>query len=179
MTLVLLAFFIFALGAWLLWLARRDQQRLGLPQGHLSLADMPGLRQGTTLHDPYLGLRGRPDYVIALDEHTWVPVEVKSGRTPATPYEGHVYQVVAYALLLQRVLRKRVPFALLHYPETTFRIEVTPQREAEVLALLARMQHYRRTGQEPGRSHNVPARCASCGFQHLCNYRLHTHEGER
>ncbi len=179
MTLLLggLALLLALLGLVLYLGARWWQRRLGLAFGRVVLADMPGPFPGRTLYDPDLNLVGRPDYIIALDDHVWVPLEVKSGQTPPQPHPGHIHQVVAYALLIRRVLGKQVPFALLHYPATTFRIEVTPQQEAAVLALLERMHTYRRGNHPPGRSHTSPARCARCGFRAYCAYRLDTREG--
>jgi len=154
-----------------LWSGYR-QRRSGLPSARVMFSDGQWRPWTRPLYDASLGLTGKPDYVVALSEHVWVPVEVKSGRTPAEPYPGHVYQVLAYALLIRRVLGKRVPFAILRYPESTFRIEVTPQREADLLALLERMRRYRRLGRPPGRSHASAARCARCGFWAYCRYRL-------
>ncbi len=154
-----------------LWSGYR-QRRSGLPSARVMFSDGQWRPWTRPLYDASLGLTGKPDYVVALSEHVWVPVEVKSGRTPAEPYPGHVYQVLAYALLIRRVLGKHVPFAILRYPESTFRIEVTPQREADLLALLERMRRYQRLGRPPGRSHASASRCARCGFWAYCRYRL-------
>ncbi len=168
-----LAFLALVLLLWSQW----SQRRSGLPSARIMFSDGSLRPWSQPLYDPDLGLTGKPDYVVALSEEVWVPVEVKSGRTPREPYPGHVYQVVAYALLVRRVLGKQVPFAILRYPETTFRIEITPQRETALLALLDRMRHYQRDGRPPGRSHTSPLRCARCGFRAYCSYRLEM-EGE-
>ncbi len=156
--------------AW--WWGRRRLHHLGLPEGEVMYSDTAWRRWTRPLMDPELGLSGKPDYVVRLSEEVWVPVEVKSTPAPAQPYESHVYQLVAYALLLQRQLNKRVPYGYIRYADRTFRVEITPAMEARLMDLIAEIRDLRSQGREPGRSHASPARCRACGYRRLCPFRL-------
>ncbi len=154
----------------LVW-ARREHRRAGLPQGAVVYDDV-GLKHTVArpLYDPELHLVGKPDYIVVNDDG-YIPVEVKTGRTPRAPYDGHVLQLAAYGLLVRRVLGKPAPYGYLRYPERTFRIVFTPELERRVLAVLALMQQ-QATRREVPRSHEHPARCRACGFRQVCDQRL-------
>src|SRR5437870_13199963 len=90
--LVLLA----AVALWLL--ARRGRRREGLPAGVVVYADT-GVwqRNERPLYSQRYRLSGKPDYLVR-DGRNIVPVEVKSGAAPDTPYLSHVMQLAADCL---------------------------------------------------------------------------------
>jgi len=93
----------------LLWLAARWLRRhSGLPAGQVIYSDTGAWRRNDrTLFAPAYQLIGKPDYLVRRgDEIT--PVEVKSGRAPRRPWEGHVLQLAAYCLLVEEALGARV-----------------------------------------------------------------------
>lgn len=147
-------------------------RRAGLPGRDIVLSDTDLHPVRRPLVDPELGLSGKPDYVVRLSEDVWVPVEVKSTTAPRRPYPGHVYQLVAYAVLLERVLGKQVPYGLIRYQNHTFRIPMEETLYEEFFQLLERMQAYLAHNAEPGRSHTSPARCQACGYREICPYRI-------
>jgi len=156
--------------ALLLW-ARRAQQSTGLPAGRVVYDDArPALVPEKPLYDAELGLTGKPDYLVETSG-ALIPVEVKSAWAPPEPYEGHVFQLLAYCLLVTRSEGRRPPYGLLRYRNRTFAIDFTPQAEADLLAVLAeiRADERRRT---LARSHDEPARCRHCGYRDLCEERL-------
>ena len=168
--LILVAFlFIFALI--LSWLAHIRQKSIGLPAGRIIYTDTR--RWSPTeepLYDPDLGLTGRPDYLVE-DKGQIIPVEVKSTRVSAAPYDAHIFQLAAYCLLVQHRFGKRPDHGILHYPNRTFAIDYTPQLELALLELLndIRVQDKKR---ENSRSHDSAARCNRCGFRSVCDQRL-------
>ena len=164
LALTLLALALLGVAQWL-------RRRAGLPTGRLAYEDV-GLhrRPEAPLYDPLLGLTGRPDYLIERREGV-IPVEVKSGRTPSAPYENHRWQALAYCLLVEQVLKRPAPFALIRYPNATYRVDFTPADRAALLDLLAEMRRAELKGRFD-RSHNDPARCRACGFWEICDQRL-------
>ncbi|NPA07031.1 MAG: CRISPR-associated protein Cas4 [Chloroflexi bacterium] len=169
--LVWLGFTLLLLGMWFLLRARGLQQRAGLPTGRVVYMDMDTAHTlARPLYDPHIGLVGKPDYILEQGE-ALIPVEVKTGHTPQQPYPGHVYQLAAYGLLIQRVLGRPAPYGFLRYPQATFRIEFTPRLMDELLAVLAALRADEEREDVP-RSHNHPARCRACGFREICNQRL-------
>jgi CRISPR-associated exonuclease Cas4 len=162
----------------LLWQARRRQKTLGLPAGRIIYADTSkwgAVEQA--LYDPELGLTGRPDYLVEqstkLVSSEIIPVEVKSSRVSAAPYDAHIFQLAAYCLLVQRSFGKRPPFGILHYSNRTFAIDYTPQLETALLDLLDEMRSMDRR-KEVARSHQAAARCQGCGYRNTCEQRLRT-----
>lgn len=166
-----IAVFIAFLAIALLWLARRQQQTAGLPEGRVIYADTRGwLPVAEPLYDPDLGLTGRPDYLIQQGKQV-IPVEVKSTRTPQKPYETHIYQLAAYCLLVKHTYNVRPRYGILHYPDRTYRIDFTRELEGALITLLENM-HFQVHQDALPRSHASPARCRGCGFRSVCDQRL-------
>jgi CRISPR-associated exonuclease Cas4 len=165
-----LIFFLVTLGVVLLLLAQRQAARMGVPSGRIVYIDSAALlRQDRPLYDRDLDLLGRPDYLIETARGP-VPVEFKSGVSPAAPYESHILQLAAYCRLVQASHGRRPPHGILRYSDRSFAIDYTPGLENELLDLLAEMR--RGGGTEPDRSHEAPERCRGCGYRETCDQRL-------
>ncbi len=166
-----LVFLLFSCALLLLWLAARQRRQAGLPRGRVIYTDTGTWnRLEKPLYDASLGLTGKPDYLVEKDGRI-IPVEVKSGRTPSTPYDSHIFQLAAYCRLVEHTYRQRPPYGILHYPARDFAIDYTPQLESALLDVLAAMR--RDEGRrEVARSHAEPQRCARCGFRSICEERL-------
>ncbi len=159
------------LAALLFWLSLRQRQRTGLPGGRVIYADTRGWGAlEKPLFDERLGLTGKPDYLVERDGRI-VPVEVKTGRTPAAPYDAHIFQLAVYCLLVERTYGKRPPYGILHYPGRDFAVDYTPELESALLDLLAEMRRdeHRRSVE---RSHADAQRCRGCGFRSVCDQKL-------
>jgi len=154
------------------WLSGRQRQSAGLPGGRIIYADtQQWAKVERPLYDALLNLSGKPDYLVQQGENAVIPVEVKTGRTPTTPHDSHIFQLAAYCLLAERVLHKRPAYGILHYPNRTYAVDYTPALESALLDVLAEMRVQERRG-EADRSHEEPARCARCGYRAHCNQRL-------
>jgi CRISPR-associated exonuclease Cas4 len=165
------ALILFALALFLLWFSNRQRSQLGVPQGRLLYVDMTSegkLRR--PLYDAELDLVGRPDYLIE-EEGQLVPIEVKSGRSPKKPYDSHIFQLAAYCLLVARIYGRRPKHGLIRYPNRSFKINFTPQLEADLHLLLEDM---RSDVNSPNRdrSHQQSARCNACGYLQICDQSL-------
>lgn len=155
----------------LLWLARRQQRKTGLPGGRLIYTDTQGWRRvERPLYCPELNLTGKPDYLV---EHNGqiIPVEVKSSRKVSAPYDAHINQLGAYCILVEHSYGKRPTYGIIRYPEKTYAVDFTPELEAKVLTLLGEMQT-KFKGSRLHRSHKSPMRCARCGYQDVCDQAL-------
>ncbi len=160
------------LGLLLVWLSARRRRQLGLPAGRVVYSDV-GTRQELEkpLYDRTLGLTGRPDYLVRQGKQL-IPVEVKSAAAPPVPYDSHVFQVLAYCLLVERQMGVRPAYGLLRYDDREFRIDFTFEAEERLLDLLADIRRAERRGGLPERSHTSAARCRACGFREICDQRL-------
>ncbi len=166
-----LAIFLGVLAILLFWQASRQRRATGLPGGRVIYADPKtwgAVEQ--PLYDARLGLAGKPDYLVQQGERI-IPVEVKTGRTPTSPHDAHIFQLAAYCYLVERTLGTRPPYGILHYSQRTFAIDYTPALEAAFTSLIAEMRLAERRG-EADRSHDSAGRCARCGYRSHCDQRL-------
>jgi len=151
--------------------AARKKKEAGLPGGRVIYADTSNwIPPQDSLYDPVLGLTGKPDYLVEAGNQI-VPVEVKSTYAPQGPYDGHIFQLAAYCLLVQRIYGKRPDYGILHYRNRTYRVDFTPEMETDALDLLVEMRSNDRRKQV-NRSHDSPARCRACGYRSVCDQSL-------
>ncbi len=154
-----------------LFISSRQRKSAGLPSGRVVYSDTRQWgKVEQPLYDAALGLTGKPDYLVAQGDGV-LPVEVKSGWAPPSPREGHLFQLAAYCLLVERTRGLRPPYGLIHYRNRTFAVDYTPELEARLLALLADIHRLER---QPAvhRSHEEPSRCAPCGYRGMCEEKL-------
>lgn len=155
----------------LFWIASRQRRAIGIPAGRVIYADTSRWdKVEKPLYDAYIGLTGKPDYLVEQSGRL-IPVEIKSSRVSQAPYDGHIFQLAAYCLLSQRAFGKRPPHGILHYPNQTYAIDFSPQLETAVLDILADIRHQERS-KDVLRSHTSPARCSRCGFRSVCDQAL-------
>lgn len=168
---IALALFLAALALLLLWLGARQQRASGLPTGRVIYAD-PKLigAPERPLFDPESMLTGKPDYLVEENGKV-IPVEVKSGWAPPEPHEGHIYQLLAYCLLVERTTGKRPPYGILRYRNRSFAVDYTREAERELIRLLDEM-HEASYAREQHRSHEDPPRCLRCGYRSNCEEKL-------
>ena len=90
---------------------------------------------GITLNAKTIKLSGKPDYLIK-DKEKFIPVEVKTGKTPNSPYVNHTMQLMAYCFLVEENYGVRPPGGYLKYPNKEFKIAYTHQAEEEIRNLV-------------------------------------------
>lgn len=165
LALLLLAIFI-------LWQSSRRQKEAGLPGGRVIYTDTRawGAPLEKPLYDSKLGLTGKPDYLVEQKGQI-IPIEVKSGRAPESPYDSHIFQLAAYCLLVDKTYNRRPPYGIIHYPSRTFAVDYTAVLESALLDLLAEMRRDDPSA-EVDCSHDQPARCRRCGFRNVCEKKL-------
>ena len=151
--------------------SHRLQRSAGMPTGRVVYSD-PNLwgKVEQPLYDPQLNLTGRPDYLVSQSDKM-IPVEVKSGWAPNSPREGHIFQLAAYCLLVERAWHQRPSQGLLHYRNRTFAVDYTRELENRLLDLIVDIRRQEQAS-EAERSHAEPARCARCGYRDICDQRL-------
>jgi len=168
---LILAFALILLAIIFFWQSSRQRRAAGLPGGRVIYTDT---RAWGAVEKPLfsneLGLTGKPDYLVEQNGRL-IPVEVKTGRVPAAPYDSHVFQLAAYCLLVEKTYGKRPPYGIIHYPNRDFAVDYTPQLESALLDQLAEMRRDENRTSVP-RSHEDAARCRRCGFKKVCDQSL-------
>ena len=149
----------------------RRRRTAGLPRGRVIYTDTSEWDEiKAPLYDPIARVSGRPDYLVRQREKV-IPVEVKSGRTPESPYDSHIFQVAAYCMLVEREFGKRPPYGIIHYGKRTFTVDYTVEMENAMLDVLTEMRQAERL-ENVDRSHEQPARCRGCGYMYTCDQEL-------
>ena len=170
--LLLLVFGLFLAAALLLRGSSAGRAASGVPAGEIIYADDDAWHpQRDPLRIDDLRLIGKPDYLVRQRDGQLIPVEVKSGRAPAAPHEGHVLQLAAYCLLVAENFGTRPDHGIIQYEDDAFAIEYTAEMEETLLDLLADMRADL-FANDMERSHESPARCRRCAVREACDVRL-------
>lgn len=164
------AVLLLVVGLALLWQSSRQRAQAGLPEGRIIYTDTGAWsRTAKPLFFAELGLTGKPDYLV--QQGGIIPVEVKSGRAPAVPYDSHIFQLAAYCLLVEKTYGKRPSQGIIHYSGRDFAVDYTPELESALMDQLAEMRRDE-TRRAVRRSHEDPNRCRKCSFRRLCDQSL-------
>ncbi len=143
----------------------------GLPVGEIIYSDTGAWqRVEKPLISRRYGLVGKPDYLLASaagGKRAMIPVEVKSGKRPATPSTGHLLQLGVYCILVEEAYGLAPSHGLLHYADATLRIPFTAALRQEVLAAADAMRRAK-SARTVHRDHQAVARCLACGYRHAC-----------
>jgi CRISPR-associated exonuclease Cas4 len=155
----------------LFFISARQRRASGLPSGRVIYTDTRAWgKLEKPLFDKELGLTGKPDYLIEQNGKI-IPVEVKTGRSPESPYDSHIFQVAVYCLLVKKAYGKRPAYGIIHYPGRDFAVDFTAELENALLDLLAEIRINEHHNEVP-RSHEDEQRCRRCGFREACDQRL-------
>lgn len=169
LALVLVLLFLAAV----LWFRGRDMHReSGLPAGNVIYTDTGAWRANSdVLHASHLRLAGKPDYLVQQNDGSIIPVEIKSGLAPDSPWEGQVLQLAAYCLLVEANYGVRPPYGILQYRDRAFAVDFTADLEADLLDVLDEMRATR-DEPDPEPDHAERRRCAACGVRDACDRRM-------
>jgi CRISPR/Cas system-associated exonuclease Cas4 (RecB family) len=167
-----------AAGAGLLllwWYRRRTGFRPTLGRGGEVVASDTGAAPSVLLRDPALGLRGRPDYLLAEGvggARRLVPLEVKPRRRSQRLYDSDAVQLGAYLIALRATYgHQAARSGYVRYAGATFRVDLTDVLERRVGHAVAAIRAGRRAAMVR-RSHNSPARCRGCPMRQHCDEAL-------
>src|ERR1700691_6004540 len=123
--------------------------RTGLPTREILYADVGStFPQPAPLISKRYRLSGKPDYLVRVKDGV-APVELKSSQSPSSgrPYDGHLFQLAAYCLLVEYVCLVSAHYGVLRYKDRTIRVEYSPSLRASLLALLDEIQTAKRGGE--------------------------------
>ena len=140
----------------------------GLVPGELAYSDLD--RPAETLRSERYDLSGRPDYIVRRGEE-FIPVELKTGRTPDEPHESHIMQLGVYCLLVEQCYGKPPSHGVLQYNGRVFDVPYTDELRDRVLETTLRMRLAEMTG-VIHRNHERVGKCRGCSRRDVCPERL-------
>ena len=116
-------------------------------------------------------LRGRPDYLLRHRKGL-IPVELKPLRTSRSLYESDRLQIATYLMLVRAANPDAsVPYGVVRYKDTTFRVYLTGELEAKCLGVAEQVRAAKHAS-VVHRTHNVPAKCRACAHRTACGESL-------
>ncbi len=148
---------------------RAERKKMQMPEGEIIYVDLEDESSEVLISRRY-GLSGRPDHIIEKNGR-FIPVELKTGRTPRGPLFSHIVQVGAYCLIIEDVTGKAPPNGIIKYPEKSFEIEFTEELKGIVLKKREELLSDLERG-EAHRNHNRPGKCRNCSRRNICPERL-------
>jgi CRISPR-associated exonuclease Cas4 len=144
----------------------RKRRTYSVPAGKKLYGDM--LTKGAVLRSEKYRLSGKPDMVTRKGREI-IPYEYKSGNAD-TPRSGHMLQMGAYFLILEDLYPgSRIPYGILKYRNSTFRIENTSRLKSRVLLAAGEI---RAVSGIPARNHDSRVRCFRCPYKEVCSQNL-------
>ena len=126
-------------------------------------------REGKEIKSDKYGIRGKPDYIIKIDDDH-IPVEEKSSDL-MSPTFPHVIQVTAYCMLVEDEYGTAPPYGILKYKNAEFKIPYEERWKKLVLQFREKMLKDIERG-ETHRNHNNKRKCNNCVRKEYCPERL-------
>jgi CRISPR-associated exonuclease Cas4 len=145
-TLALIAFTLICLSLVFLLFITKEGRKFGILKGNKIYSDTEN-KPGEVLYSKSLKLFGKPDYLIS-EKGVIYPVEVKTGRTPNSPYLNHTMQLMAYCLLVEENFGIKPPGGFLKYPNKEFKIAYTKEAKESVKLAVNEILKFKQSGEE-------------------------------
>lgn len=148
--------------------SKRSLKKIGL-RGNEIYADME-IRAQSSLYSESLGLVGKPDRITKRGTEIIV-WEFKSREAPSIPFDSHIMQLTAYAILAEEKFKTKVSKGIIRYSNKTFDVAIDKELKERAIELIREIQRYPSQGQLY-RNHNEKARCLKCEYREVCKYSL-------
>ncbi len=145
--------------------AKKVRKKINVPEGEIVYFDLDDGKSERLVSERY-GLSGRPDHIIRKDGY-WIPVELKTGRTPRGPLFSHIVQVGTYCMIIEDIKGKSPPYGIIKYPEKSFEIEYSEELRNIVLKKRDELLRDLDRG-EAHRNHRRPGKCRTCSRRNRC-----------
>jgi len=146
--------------------AREIKTKYRIPEGKITYTDLD--KPAKALYSRRFNLAGKPDYIVKRGDE-YIPVEVKNTNA-GWPYESHIMQLASYCLLLEDS-GKSVPFGVISYKNSQFKIPFDQSLEKRVIEIMGKIRGEIDT-EKVTRNHSQPNRCAYCSLKKFCEFKL-------
>jgi len=128
-----------------------------------------GAIEGEEIVSTKYGIRGKPDYIIKLEED-YIPIEEKTADLDTPPFP-HVIQLTAYCMLIEDKYGKAPPYGIIRYKNYKFKIPYEKRWKDMVISFREKMIEDLKRG-KAHRNHFNKNKCKSCIRKEYCNERL-------
>ncbi len=142
------------------------KRKYNIPDGKITYSDLNV--PAKALFSRKYRISGKPDYIVKIQNKN-IPVEVKSGNHER-PRTSHIMQLAAYCQILEDEYKEFVPYGILVYDDSNYKINFDPKMRFELESTINKMRNV--IAKKEYRNHNSPARCVNCSMREHCTYKL-------
>jgi CRISPR-associated exonuclease Cas4 len=147
--------------------AIQKKKQYRIPDGKITYSDLN--IPAKTLFSKRYRLAGKPDYIVKKNNH-YIPIEVKSGSYP-NPQRNHILQLATYCQLIEDNYRDFVPYGIIIYKNSDFKIPFDPKLRFELESVINKMRGSLKNGKAV-LNHNEPGKCRFCSMRTYCEEKL-------
>jgi len=143
------------------------KKRYRIPDGKIMYSDL-NVPAKPLFSRPYR-VAGKPDYIVKENNH-YIPIELKSGSY-SSPQKNHMFQLAAYCQLLEDTYGAFVPYGIIVYKNSDYKIPFDPKLRFELESVIRTMRSSLKTG-DVVLNHNDSNKCRFCSMRTYCNNKL-------
>ena len=123
--------------------------------------------QAALLIDEDIGLRGRPDQIVKIDNQ-FIPVEQKTGKIPVHPHDSHRMQLLAYLHLVSKTTNSEPEYGILRYGgDSLFTVAWDQTGKTDLYQSIQEVQRLMVEGGAK-RNHEREGKCRNCSRLASC-----------
>ncbi|MFH1316765.1 MAG: CRISPR-associated protein Cas4 [Candidatus Woesearchaeota archaeon] len=128
----------------------------------------PKIKTELIVDSDRLGLKGKIDK-LEIFKDFFVPVEIKTGKIPRSPWKDHIIQVCAYAMMLEDKYDTKIDQGHIIYykPRTLHKVSFNQFMKDEVIDLINKVNILLNSTDLPDFCNN-PNICNFCGLRQKC-----------
>jgi len=143
------------------------KKRYRIPDGKIMYSDLNV--PAKPLFSRHYRVAGKPDYIVKENNH-YIPIELKSGSY-SSPQKNHMFQLAAYCQLLEDTYGAFVPYGIIVYKNSDYKIPFDPKLRFELESVIRTMRSSLKTG-DVVLNHNDSNKCRFCSMRTYCNNKL-------
>jgi len=144
-----------------------EKKKYRIPKGKITYSDLNA--PAKALFSKRYRLTGKPDYIVKKNNQ-YIPIELKSGSHP-NPQKNNIFQLATYCQLLEDNYRVFVPYGIIVYNNSDYKIPFDPRLRFELESIIKKMRVTLKNGNVK-LNHNDPAKCRFCSMKDYCKNKL-------
>ncbi|MCK5113100.1 MAG: CRISPR-associated protein Cas4 [Thermoplasmatales archaeon] len=143
------------------------KKKYRIPDGEITYSDLN--IPAKALFSKRYRIAGKPDYIVKKNNR-YIPIEVKSG-SHANPQRNHILQLATYCQLIEDNYRGFVPYGIIIYKNSDFKIPFDPKLRFELESVINKIRGSLKN-EKIVLNHNDPGRCRFCSMRSYCTEKL-------
>lgn len=147
--------------------AKEIRRKSKIPDGKITYSDMN--RPAKPFFSKQYRITGKPDYIIKKNDQ-YIPIEIKTGSYKQ-PHKNHILQLATYCQLIEENYRSFVPYGIIIYQDSDFKIPFNPSLRFELESVVRKMRLSLKN-ETVAMNHSDPGKCRFCSMSKYCTNKL-------